>query len=227
MLISPTTQPDAAVAHAVGVLDLFIAMGSRDFHNLCEAQAERAGVCCGYADDLDYRHVFLYEDGHVEVEPTDELRPPGQLVRPSGLLLKLRETGHFDWDLEPYSRIGPLLEAQRKDILARGVEAITLSGSDPVGTYNSTDAVMSAYFIGIRYPHLDVELLELEKTRILKLIEDGEIAAAGSRLKKHLVGVDTYPGVLKYLSQAAELAPLLDFWKELRVILRVIRGGLL
>ena len=37
-------------------------------------------------------------------------------------------------------------------------------------------------------------------------------------------GVDlTYPGLLKYLSQAAELAPLLDFWEELRVI----RGGLL
>ena len=223
MLTSPTTQPDAAVAHAVGVLDLFIAMGSRDFHDLCEAQAERAGVICRYAVDLAYRHVFLYDDGHVEVEPTDELRPPGQLVRPGGLLLKLRETGHFDWDLEPYSRLGPLLEAQRKDILARGVEAITLSGSDPVGSYNPTEAVLKAYFAGTRYPHLDVELLELEKTRIRKLIEDGEISAAGSRLKEHLIGVDTYPGLLKYLSQAAELAPLLDFWEELRVI----RGGLL
>lgn len=35
--------------------------------------------------------------------------------------------------------------------------------------------------------------------------------------------IDTYPGLLKYLSQASELAPLLDFWEELRVI----RGGLL
>lgn len=33
----------------------------------------------------------------------------------------------------------------------------------------------------------------------------------------------TYPGLLKYLSQVAELAPLLDFWEELRII----RGGLL
>ena len=223
MLTSPTIQPDVAVAHAVGVLDVFIAMGLRDFHELCQWQAERAGVICGYAVDLDYRHVFLYDDGHVEVEPTDELRPPGQLVRPGDLLLKLRETGHFDWDLEPYSRLGPLLEAQRKDILARGVEAITLSGADPVGSYNPTQAVMDAYFAGTRYPHLDVDLLELEKTRILKLIEDGEIAEAGSRLNEHLIGTDTYPGLLKYLSQIAELTPLLDFWKELRVI----RGGLL
>lgn len=58
---------------------------------------------------------------------------------------------------------------------------------------------------------------------ISKLIDDGKIAEAGSRLKEHLIGVDTYPGLLKYLSQAAELAPLLDFWEELRVI----RGGLL
>ena len=35
--------------------------------------------------------------------------------------------------------------------------------------------------------------------------------------------LEVYPGLLKYLSQAAELAPLLDFWEELRVI----RGGLL
>lgn len=82
---------------------------------------------------------------------------------------------------------------------------------------------MSAYFSGTRYPHLDVELLELEKTHIYKLIEVGEIAEAGSRLKEHLIGLDTYPGVLKYLSQAAELRPLLDFWEELRAI----RGGLL
>ena len=223
MLTSPTIQPDVAVAHAVGVLDVFIAMGLRDFHELCQWQAERAGVICGYAVDLDYRHVFLYDDGHVEVEPTDELRPPGQLVRPGDLLLKLRETGHFDWDLEPYSRLGPLLEAQRKDILARGVEAITLSGADPVGSYNPTQAVMDAYFAGTRYPHLDVDLLELEKTRILKVIEDGEIAEAGSRLNEHLIGTDTYPGLLKYLSQVAELTPLLDFWEELRII----RGGLL
>ena len=223
MLTSPTTQPDDAVAHAVGVLDTFIAMGPRDFHDLCFAQAERASVICGYAVDLNYRHVFLYDDGHVEVEPTDKLRPPGQLVRPGGLLLKLRKTGHFDWDLEPYSRLGQLLEAQRKDILARGVEAITLSGADPVGSYNPTRAVMDAYFAGIRYPHLDVDLLELEKTRIHKLIEDGEIAEAGSRLNKHLIGTDTYPGLLKYLSQVTELRPLLDFWEELRVI----QGGLL
>lgn len=223
MLTSPTTQPDVAVAHAVGILDTFIAMGSRDFHDLCEAQAERAGVICGYAVDLDYRHVFLYDDGHVEVEPTDELRPPGQLVRPGGLLLKLTETGLYSWELQPHSKLGPLLEAQRKDILARGVEAITLSGADPVGSYNPTQTVLNAYFSGTRYPHLDVDLLELEKTRIRKLIENGEIAEAGSRLKKHLIGVDTYPGLLKYLSQAAELAPLLDFWEELRVI----RGGLL
>lgn len=52
MLTSPTTQPDVAVAHAVGVLDTFIAMGPRDFHDLCEAQAEMAGVICGYAVDL-------------------------------------------------------------------------------------------------------------------------------------------------------------------------------
>ena len=82
---------------------------------------------------------------------------------------------------------------------------------------------MDAYFAGTRYPHLDVDLLELEKTRIHKLIEDGEIAEAGSRLNEHLIGTDTYPGLLKYLSQVTELRPLLDFWEELRVI----RGGLL
>ena len=166
MLTSPTRQPDVAVAHAVGVLDVFIAMGSRDFHELCQWQAERVRPICGRAVDLDYRHVFLYEDGHVEVEPIDDLRPPGQLVTPGGLLLKLRETGHFDWELEPPSRLGPLLEYQRQDILARGVEAITLSGSDPVGGYNPTEAVMAAYFAGLRYPHIDDRLLELEKSRI-------------------------------------------------------------
>ena len=223
MLTSPTTPPDEAVAHAVGVLDVFIAMGSSDFHELCKWQAERAGAICGYAVYLDYRHVFLYEDGHVEVEPIDELRPPGQLITPGGLLLRLRDTGHFDWDLEPHSSLGPLLEAQRQDTLARGAEVITLSGSDPVGGYNPTEAVMSAYFAGLRYPHIDVELLELEKTRIRKLIDSGEIAAVGKRLRDHLSGVDTFPGVLKYLSQTTELRPLLDFWEELRVI----QGGLL
>lgn len=223
MLTSPTIQPDVAVAHAVGVLDVFIAMGLRDFHELCQWQAERVRHICGFAVDLDYRHVFLYEDGHVEVEPIDNLRPPGQLVTPGGLLLKLRETGHFDWELEQPSRLGPLLEDQRQDILARGVEAITLSGSDPVGGYNPTEAVMSAYFAGLRYPHIDARLLELEKTRIRKLIDSGEIAESGSRLKEHLIGTDTYPGVLKYLGQVTELRPLLDFWEELRVI----QGGLL
>lgn len=223
MLTSPTMQPDVAVAYAVGVLDVFIAMGSRDFHELCQWQAERVRPICGRAVDLDYRHVFLYEDGHVEVEPIDDLRPPGQLVTPGGLLLKLRETGHFDWDLEPPSRLGPLLEYQRQDILARGVEAITLSGSDSVGGYNPTEAVMAAYFAGLRYPHIDDRLLELEKSSIRQLIVDGEITAAGKRLRDHLSGVDTFPGVLKYLSQVTELRPLLDFWEELRVI----QGGLL
>lgn len=227
MLTSPTTQPDEAVAHAVGVLDLFIAMGSRDLLDLCQAQADVVAHMCGcYGGELDLelsRHVFLYEDGHLEVEPMDELRPAGRLVTPGGLLLKLTETGLYSWELQPHSKLEPLLEAQRKDILARGVEAITLSGSDPVESYNPTRNVLNAYFTGARYPHLDVDLLELEKTRILKLIENGEIAEAGSQLKKHLIGVDTYPGLLKYLSQAAELAPLLDFWEELRVI----QGGLL
>ena len=71
--------------------------------------------------------------------------------------------------------------------------------------------------------HLDVDLLELEKSRIRQLIEDGEIAAAGKRLRDHLSGVETFPGVLKYLTQVTELRPLLDFWEELRVI----QGGLL
>ena len=97
------------------------------------------------------------------------------------------------------------------------------SGSDPVGSHNPTQTVLNAYFSGARYPHLDVDLLELEKTRIRKLIDDGEIAESGSRLKEYLIGIDTYPGLLKYLSQVAELAPLLDFWEELRII----RGGLL
>lgn len=226
MLTSPTTQPDEAVAHAVGVLDTFIAMGSRDTLDLCQAQADMVGDMCGLYGDLGLevgRHVFLYEDGHLEVEPMDGLRPPGRLVTPGGLLLNVSETGRYSWELQPHSRLRPLLEAQRKDILTRGVEAITLSGSDPVGGYNPTQAVMSAYFSGTRYPHLDVELLELEKTHICKLIEGGEIAKAGSLLKEHLVGVDTYPGVLKYLSQVAELRPLLDFWEELRVI----QGGLI
>ena len=223
MLTSPTTQPDEAVAHAVGVLDVFIAMGSRDFHELCQCQAERVLPICGWAVDLDHRHVFLYEDGHVEVEPIDDLRPPGQLVMPGGLLLKLRETDRFDWELEPPSRLGPLLEDQRQEILARGVEAITLSGSDPVGGYNPTEAVMAAYFAGLRYPYIDDRLLELEKARIRQLIEAGEITAAGKRLRDHLSGFDTFPGVLKYLSQVTELRPLLDFWEELRVI----QGGLL
>lgn len=39
MLTSPTTQPDEAVANAVGILDTFIAMGSRDLLDLCQAQA--------------------------------------------------------------------------------------------------------------------------------------------------------------------------------------------
>ncbi len=226
MLTSPTTQPDEAVANAVGILDAFIASGSRDLLDLCQARADELEHMCGSYGDLglEYsRHVFLYEDGHIEVEPMDDLRPAGQLVTPGGLLLKLTETGRYSWELQPHSKLEPLLEAQRKDILARGVEAITLSGSDPVGIYNPTQAVLNAYFSGARYPHLDVEFLELEKTRILKLIDDGEIAEAGSRLKEHLIGLDTYPGLLKYLSQAAELAPLLDFWEELRVI----RGGLL
>lgn len=223
MLTSTTTQPDEVVAHAVGVLDVFIAMGSRDFHDLCQRQAGRAVAICGYAVDLDYRHVFLYEDGHVEVEPIDELRPPGQLVTPGGLLLKLIEADRFDWDLEPHSRLGPLLESQRQDILDRGVDSITLSGDDPVGVYNPTDAVMSAYFSGLRYPHIDDHLLELEKAGIRKLIADGEITDAGKRLRDHLSGIDTFPGVLKYLSKIPELRPLLDFWEELRII----QGGLL
>ena len=227
MLTSPTTQPDVAVAHAVGILDTFIAMGSSDFRDLCQARADEVEhMCWRYGSDFDMeysRHIFLYEDGHLEVEPMDDLRPAGRLVTPGGLLLKLTETGRYDWEGEPHSKLEPLLEAQRKDILARGVEAITLSGSDPVGGYNPTRTVLNAYFTGTRYPYLDVELLELEKTRILKLIEDGEIAEAGSRLKKHLIGLDTYPGLLKYLSRAADLAPLLEFWEELRVI----RGGLL
>ena len=223
MLTSPTIQPDVAVAHAVGVLDVFIAMGLRDFHELCQWQAERARTICGRAVDLDHRHVFLYGDGHVEVEPIDDLRPPGQLVVSGGLFMKVSETGYFDWELEPHSKLGMLLENQRQDILARGVEAITLSGSDPVGGYNPTDAVMAAYFAGLRYPHIDDRLLELEKSRIRQLIEDGEIAAAGKRLRDHLSGVETFPGVLKYLTQVTELRPLLDFWEELRVI----QGGLL
>ena len=72
-----------------------------------------------------------------------------------GLFMKVSETGYFDWELEPHSKLGMLLENQRQDILARGVEAITLSGSDPVGGYNPTDAVMAAYFAGLRYPHID------------------------------------------------------------------------
>ena len=109
-----------------------------------------------------------------------------------------------------------------KGYFERGI--FTLGGVvDPVGSYNPTRTVLNAYFTGTRYPYLDVELLEMEKTRILKLMEDGEIAEASSRLKMHLIGLDTYPGLLKYLSQAADLAPLLDFWEELRTI----RGGLL
>ncbi len=226
MLTSPTTQPDEAVANAVGILDAFIASGSRDLLDLCQARADELEHMCGsYGDlDLEYsRHVFLYEDGHIEVEPMDDLRPAGQLVTPGGLLLKLTETGRYSWELQPHSKLEPLLEAQRKDILARGVEAITLSGADPVGSYNPTQAVMDAYFAGTRYPHLDVDLLELEKTRIRKLIENGEIAAAGKRLRDHLSGVDTFPGVLKYLSQTTELRPLLDFWD----VSDVIQGGLL
>lgn len=223
MLTSPTTQPEAAVAHAVGVLDVFIAMGSRAFYDLCQEQAERVKPICGYAVDLDHRHVFLYEDGHVEVEPIDDLRPPGQLVTAGGLFLKVSDTGYFDWELQPHRRLGPLLEDQRQDILSRGVDAITLSGADPVGGYNPTKAVMASYFSGLRYPHIDARLLELEKSHIRKLIDNGEIAAAGKRLRDHLIGADTFPGVLKHLSQSTELRPLLDFWEELRVI----QGGLL
>lgn len=225
MLISSNMQPDEAVAHAVGILDTFIAMGTRDIIDLCQAKADEIGDMCGRYRELglDFRrHVFLYEDGHLEVEPIDTLRPAGRLVTPGGLLLKLSETGGYYWD-QHHSKLELILDAQRKDILARGVEAVTLSGSDPVGSYNPTKSVMDAYFSGTRYPHIDVDLLELEKTRIRKLIDSGEIAEAGSRLKEHLIGTDTYPGLLKYLSQATELSPLLDFWEELRVI----QGGLL
>lgn len=102
MLISPTTQPDEAVAHAVGVLDTFIAMGSRDTLELCQAQADMVGDMCYLYGDLGLevgRHVFLYEDGHLEVEPMDGLRPPGRLVTPGGLLLNVSETGRYSWEL--------------------------------------------------------------------------------------------------------------------------------
>ena len=65
--------------------------------------------------------------------------------------------------------------------------------------------------------------MELEKAGIRKLIADGEITDAGKRLRDHLSGIDTFPGVLKYLSKIPELRPLLDFWEELRII----QGGLL
>ena len=100
--------------------------------------------------------------------------------------------------------------ADTNDIIARG---ICLLGGMAVFAM----AIISTFV------REEVKVLELEKTRIRKLIEDGEIAEAGSRLNEHLIGTATYPGLLKYISQAAELSPLLDFWEELRVI----RGGLL
>jgi hypothetical protein len=45
-----------------------------------------------------------------------------------------------------------------------------------------------------------------------------------ANFKKVVVAeIETFPGVLKYLTQVTELRPLLDFWEELRVI----QGGLL
>ena len=108
--------------------------------------------------------------------------------------------------------VGLIRATGAKDYFERGI--LTIAG---VAFTIFAMAIISTCF------REEVNLLELEKTRIRKLIEDGEIAEAGSRLNEHLIGTATYPGLLKYISQAAELSPLLDFWEELRVI----RGGLL
>ena len=64
---------------------------------------------------------------------------------------------------------------------------------------------------------------EADGNQVVDLMINVKRDDAGKRLRDHLSGIDTFPGVLKYLSKMPELRPLLDFWEELRII----QGGLL